>query len=138
MDKKFMALMLVFFLVFGVFVTTTLFNKQISNIARASTETDPSAQTSLIFAWPLTVKVGDKVDVNVFIRNANNLPLDKKPVKLVTNLGLVNGTPESTSESDKTGKVSFTLSSDTVGIAELTAFVNNNIQLIQKVSVKFE
>lgn len=133
-----MALMLVFFLVFGVFVTTTLFNKQISNIARASTETDPSAQTSLIFAWPLTAKVGNKVEVNVFIRNANNLPLDKKPVKLVTNLGLVNGTSESTSESDKTGKVNFTLSSDTVGTAELTAFVNNNIQLIQKVSVKFE
>ncbi len=138
MDKKFMALMLVFFLVFGVFVTTTLFNKQISNIARASTETDPSAQTSLIFAWPLTAKVGNKVEVNVFIRNANNLPLDKKPVKLVTNLGLVNGTQESTSESDKTGKVNFTLSSDTDGIAELTAFVNNNIKLIQKVSVKFE
>ena len=133
-----MALMVVFFLVFGVFVTTTLFNKQISNIARASTETDPSAQTSLIFAWPLTAKVGDKVEVNVFIRNANNLPLDKKQVKLVTNLGLVNGTQESTSESNKTGKVNFTLSSDTAGIAELTAFVNNNIQLIQKISVKFE
>lgn len=138
MDKKFTALMVVFLLVFGVFVTTTLFNKQISNIARASTETDPSAQTSLIFAWPLTAKVGDKVEVNVFIRNANNLPLDKKQVKLVTNLGLVNGTSESTSASNKTGKVNFTLSSDTAGIAELTAFVNNNIQLIQKISVKFE
>ena len=130
--------MLVFFLVFGVFITSTLFNKQIANFARASTETDPSAQTSLIFAWPLTAKVGDKVEVNIFIRNANNLPLEKKQVKLVTNLGLVNGTQESTSESNKTGKVNFTLSSDTVGIAELTAFVNNNIQLIQKVSVKFE
>ena len=133
-----MALMVVFLLVFGVFVTTILFNKQISNIARASTETDPSAQTSLIFAWPLTAKVGDKVEVNVFIRNANNLPLDKKQVKLVTNLGLVNGTQESTSVSNKTGKVNFTLFSNTAGIAELTAFVNNNIQLIQKISVKFE
>ena len=133
-----MALMVVFLLVFGVFVTTILFNKQISNIARASTETDPSAQTSLIFAWPLTAKVGDKVEVNVFIRNADNLPLDKKQVKLVTNLGLVNGTQESTSVSNKTGKVNFTLFSNTAGIAELTAFVNNNIQLIQKISVKFE
>lgn len=130
--------MMVFFLVFGVFVTSTLFNKQIANITRASTETDPSSQTSLIFAWPLTVKVGDKVAVNVFIRNANNLPLDKKPVKLVTNLGLVNGTRESISESDKTGKVSFVLSSETQGVAELTAFVNGNIQLSQKVTVKFE
>ncbi len=138
MDKKFVALMVVFFLVFGVFMTTTLFNKQISNIARASTETDPSSQTSLIFAWPLTAKTGDKVEVNVFIRNANNLPLDKKQVKLVTNLGLVNGRKESSSESNKTGKVNFTLSSDTAGIAELTAFVNNNIQLSQKISIKFE
>ena len=132
-----MALVVVFFLVFGVFVTTTLFNKQISNFARASTEIDPSAQASLIFAWPLTAKVGDKVEVNVFIRNANNSPLEKKQVRLVTNLGLVNGAKESTSESNKTGKVNFTLSSDAVGIAELTAFVKN-IEISQKVSVKFE
>ena len=133
-----MALVLVFFLVFGVFMSLMLFNKQITNFARASAETDPSSQTSLIFAWPLTAKIGDKVEVNVFIRNANNTPLNKKSVRLTTNLGLINGSQESTSESDKTGKVNFTLSSDTVGIAELTAFVNNNIQLIQKVSVKFE
>ena len=138
MDKKFVALMIVFFLVFGVFISSTLFNKQISNFIRASTDTNPSSQTSLIFAWPLTAKVGDKVEVNIFIRNANNLPLDKKQVKLVTNLGLINGTSESTSESDKTGKVNFTLSSDTAGIAKLTAFINDNIQLSQKNSVKFE
>ncbi len=141
MDKKFVFLMIVFFLVFGVFITNTIFNqqlKEVSRFTRATAESEPSSQTSLIFAWPLTAKVGDKVDVNIFIRNANNSSLDKKQVKLVTNLGLINGTQESTSESNKTGKVSFTLSSDTAGIAELTAFVNNNIQLIQKVSVKFE
>jgi hypothetical protein len=138
MDKKFIALMVLFFIVFGVFVTTTLFNKQISNFARASAETDPSAQTSLIFAWPLTAKVGDKVDVNVFVRSADNSPLDKKQVKLVTNLGLINGAQESAAESDKTGKVNFVLSSDTIGVAELTAFVNGSVQLSQKVTVKFE
>lgn len=138
MDKKFIALMVLFFVVFGVFITATLFNNQIANFARASTETDPSSNTSLIFAWPLIAKVGDKVDVNVFVRNANNLPLDKKPVKLVTNLGLINGSQESLSESDKTGKVSFVLSSDTAGVAELTAFVSGNIELSQKVTVKFE
>jgi len=106
MDKKFMVLMVLFFVVFGVFVTTTLFSKNFKGFARASVTTDPSSQTSLIFAWPLTAKVGDKVSVNVFVRNANNSALDKKPVKLVTNLGLVNGAQESTAESDKTGKVS--------------------------------
>ena len=137
MDKKFIALMILFFIVFGVFITTTLFNKQIG-FARASAETDPSPKTSLIFAWPLTTKVGNKVDVNVFVRNVNNLPLDKKPIRLATNLGLINGAQESTFESDKTGKVSFVLSSDFVGVAELTAFVNGNTQISQKVTVKFE
>ncbi len=138
MDKKFIALMVLFFAVFGVFITTTLFSRNFKGFARASAATDPSSQTSLIFAWPLTAKVGDKVEVNVFVRNANNSALDKKPVKLVTNLGLVNGAQESTAESDKTGKVSFILSSETQGIAELTAFVSGNTQLIQKVTVKFE
>lgn len=139
MDKKFIALMVLFFIVFGAFISTTLLSKgMFGRSARASTETDPSSSTSLIFAWPLTAKVGGKVDVNIFIRNANNLPLDKKPVRLVTDLGLINGTQESTAESDKSGKVNFVLSSSTIGIAELTAFVNGNIQLSQKVTVKFE
>lgn len=119
-------------------MTSTLFNKQITNFARASGETDPSSKTSLIFVWPLTAKVGETVNVNVFIRNSNNLSLDKKQVKVSTNLGLINGSKESVLESDKTGKASFTLSSDTAGVAEITAFVNGNIQLDQKVSIKFE
>jgi len=148
MDKKFVALMMVFFLVFGVFITSTLFNKQIANFARASTETDPSAQTSLIFAWPLTAKIGDKVDVNVFIRNANNLPLDKKLVKVVTDLGTIDGAKESTAETDKTGHVNFKLTTDTPCpttdkcTANITAFVTDTSQvshqLNQTVTVKFE
>lgn len=138
MDKKFVFLMIVFFLVFGVFITSTLFNKQIANITRASGAAEPSSQASLIFAWPLTAKVGSKVEVNVIVRNANNSTLEKKQVKLVTDLGLINGSQESILESDKTGKASFVLSSDTAGVANLTAFVNGNIQLSQKISVKFE
>ncbi|MFA6081655.1 MAG: hypothetical protein WC741_04585 [Patescibacteria group bacterium] len=138
MDKKFVVLMILFFVVFGVFVSSTLLSGKIGNFARASTETDPSSTTSLIFAWPLTTNTGNKVDINVFVRNANNLPLDKKPVRLVTNLGLINGARESLSESDKTGKVSFVLTSDVIGVAEITAFINGNIQLSQKVTVKFE
>lgn len=138
MDKKFILLMVLFFAVFGVFVTTTLFNKNFTGLARASTETDPSPQASLIFAWPLTVKSGDKVDVNVFVRNANNSPLDKKQVKLVTNFGLINGTQESTIESDKVGKASFVLTSKVPGIAELTSIINGNVELNQKITVKFE
>jgi len=138
MDKKFIALMVLFFIVFGIFITNTLFSKQLTEFARASTTTDPSPKTSLIFAWPLTAKVGDKIDINVFVRNASNSPVDNKPVKLVTNLGVINGAQESTTNTDKTGKVNFVLTSDTVGTAELTAYVNGNTPLDQKVTIKFE
>lgn len=138
MDKKFIALMVLFVVVFGVFITTTLFSKNFAGFARASAASDPSAQTSLIFAWPLTAKVGDRVEVNVFVRSASNAPLDKKQVKLVTNFGSIGGAQESTVESDKTGKASFVLTSDSLGVAELTAFVGGNVQLVQKVTVKFE
>ncbi|PIU36369.1 hypothetical protein CO005_03495 [Candidatus Roizmanbacteria bacterium CG_4_8_14_3_um_filter_34_9] len=138
MDKKFIALMVLFFIVFGIFITNTLFSKQLTGFARASATTDPSPKTSLIFAWPLTAKVGDKIDINVFVRNASNSPVDNKPVKLVTNLGVINGAQESTTNTDKTGKVNFVLTSDTVGTAELTAYVNGNTPLDQKVTIKFE
>jgi len=138
MDKKFIALMMLFFIVFGIFITNTLFSKQLTGFARASATTDPSPKTSLIFAWPLTAKVGDKIDINVFVRNASNSPVDNKPVKLVTNLGVINGAQESTTNTDKTGKVNFVLTSDTVGTAELTAYVNGNTPLDQKVTIKFE
>ena len=138
MDKKFIALMVLFVVVFGVFVTTTLFSKNFSGFARASGAADPTPQTSLIFAWPLTANVGDKVEVNVFVRSASNAPLDKKQVKLTTNFGSINGSPESIAESDKTGKVTFVLTSDAAGMAELSAFVGSSVQLAQKVTVKFE
>jgi len=138
MDKKFIALMVLFFIVFGIFITNTLFSKQLMGFARASAATDPSPKTSLIFAWPLTAKVGDKINVNVFVRNSSNSPVDNKPVKLVTNMGLINGAQESTINTDKTGKANFVLTSDAVGMAEMTAYVNGNIPLEQKVTVKFE
>jgi len=137
MDKRFFNLMIVFFLAFGLFITLTFFNKQISTFTRAKEESIPSSETSLIFAWPLTAPIdgSQPVVVNIFIRNADNLPLSGKSVSLSTNLGNI---AESAQATDKSGKVSFTLSSSTPGLAELNALVDSQIQLKQKVSVKFE
>jgi hypothetical protein len=136
MDKKFVSLMILFFLSLGLFGTYVIFNQTIKSYTRAAAESVPSSQTSLIFAWPLTAKTGDKVDVNVFVRSSNNSPLQNQVVKLSTNLGNISD-PDNL-KTDKSGKANFTLSSDTPGVAELTTLVNDNIQLSQKVSVKFE
>ncbi|MFA6016595.1 MAG: hypothetical protein WC744_00735 [Patescibacteria group bacterium] len=136
MDKKFVALMILFFVVFGIFITTTFFNKQLASLARASADSDPSPKESLFFYYPIEgIKPGVKVDINIFVRNNNKMPLNNKPIKLITNFGLINGLKESVLTSDTKGKVSFVLTSEAPGSAELTAYFKDNIVLIKKVIV---
>lgn len=129
--------MLIFMLSFGLFTTITVFNKPLTKLTKAKEEFLPSSETSLIFAWPLTAKASGiaSVEINVFVRSASNIPLANKKVHLNTSLGTVR---QNDIETDKAGKASFIVSSNTAGFAEITAIVDNQVQLKQKVSVKFE
>lgn len=137
MDKNFVSLIIVFFLAFGLFITLTTFNKQIATLTRAKEESVPSSETSLMFAWPLTAKVASStpVEINIFIRNANNLPIGGRKVTLSSTLGKF--TQES-GITDKSGKTTFYLSSTDPGLAEVSGTVDDQIQLKQKISIKFE
>jgi hypothetical protein len=137
MDKKLVGLMLIFMLIFGLFVTVTIFNKPLTQFTKAKEEFLPSVDNSLIFAWPLTTKSEGKsnVQVNIFVRSSTNIPLPNKKVVLITTLGVV--TPNSVT-TDKGGKATFSIESNNPGIAELSAIVDDQYQLVQKVTVKFE
>ena len=140
MDKKFIALMAVFFLVFGVFVTSMVFNNQFFKIGRstqAAAELEPSSQNSLIYAWPLDVSLseGKTSEINIFVRSGNNLVLRDKKVQLITDFGSLDQAEKTT---DKTGKATFVLTSDVEGIANLSATINNTIPLSQKISIRFK
>ncbi len=137
MDKKLVGLMLVFMLTFGLYTVITVFNKPLTRLTKAKEEFIPSSESSLIFAWPLTSKAEGKstVQVNVFVRNATNVPLPNKKVVLTSTVGTVEPADVTT---DKGGKATFSVSSTTSGIAELNAMIDNNIQLKQKITVKFE
>ncbi|GAB4219606.1 MAG: hypothetical protein Fur009_6550 [Candidatus Microgenomates bacterium] len=137
MDKKLIGLLTLLILVFSLFLSYVVFNKQIATFTRASEELVPSSQTSLIFAWPLNVKADgkSKVNINVFVRNNKNIPLPNKAVSLSTNLGNIESNNITT---DKSGKASFNLVSNQSGIAQITAIVDNKIQLNQTVTIKFE
>ncbi len=137
MDKKLTILMLIFFLSFGLFTSIVVFNKPLSRLTRAKEEFLPSPDTSLVFVWPLNTKAGNQssVMINVFVRNNNNLPLSNKKVSVNTTLGRIN---EIQSTTDKSGKATFNLISDSPGLAEITATIDNQFQIKQKVSVKFE
>ncbi len=136
MDRKLTILIIIFLLVFTLFISYLVLNKQIVTFTRAAEELIPSTETSLIFAWPLTAKSNglEKVEVNVFIRNYKNVPLVNKKVNLITNLGSVSPDNQMT---DKLGKATFSLTSNNSGIAEIKAVVDDKIQIKQTVSIKF-
>lgn len=138
MDKKLIGLMLIFMLTFGLYTTIIIFNKPLTKLTKAKEEFLPASENSLIFAWPLSSKMeagSSKVQVNVFVRNTSNIPLSNKKVVLASSLGIVTPTE---AVSDKGGKATFTVESSNPGIAELSATVDNQVQLKQKVTVKFE
>lgn len=137
MDKKITGLLLIFLLSFGIFTTIVVFNKPLTQFTRASEENNPSPNSSLIFAWPLTTKADGKTvaNINVFVRSYKGSPLSNKVVTLKSTLGQVK---EINNTTDKTGKAIFALTSGEKGIAEVEATVNNTLKIVQKVSVKFE
>lgn len=137
MDKKLTSLLILLVLIFSLFIGYVVFQKPIATFTKAKEESIPSSTNSLIFAWPLSAKIDkkEKIQINVFIRNANNIPLSNKLVSLKTNLGTIN---PSSSVTDKNGKATFILESAVQGIAEITAIVDNKIQLSKTISVKFE
>ncbi len=135
MDKKLLGLVVLFITTFIFFIAILFFNEPLSKLTRAREETFPSADKSLIFAWPLSVKAdGAQVsDVNVFIRNNDNKLISNQRVELRSTLGEIKNI---TTLSDANGKTTFKLSSLTPGSAEITAVVEG-IKLTNKLTIKF-
>lgn len=136
-DRNFVSLIMIFFLAFGLFVTFTTFNGKIATLTRAKEELLPSSETSLMFAWPLTASIANnsRVEINVFIRNSNNSPIANKKVTLSSTLGQFT---ENTQTTDKSGKGTFYLTSGAAGLAEVSGTVDDQTQLKQKITIKFE
>ncbi len=137
MDKRFTALITVFFLAFAVFIFTVVFQDPVNQLIRASGNNNASADKSLVFAWPLTQKADgvSVVKVDVFVRSSDNQPVAAKPVAIQSTLGTVIAVA---STSDKSGKATFNLTSTSPGIATLTVTIDNSITTSKNISVKFE
>jgi len=137
MDKKLVGLIVFFVVVFALFVANVALQDNIKTFTRASTESVPSSELSLIFAWPLTVNLPKEntSKIDVFVRSANTVPIPNKQVVLQTDFGTID---ESTKISDKSGKATFILKSDEPGLANLTVLIDNKVRLSNKISIKFE
>jgi len=137
MDKKLGGLLVIFFLLASLFITTIVFNKQVLRFIRASEEVVPSTKTSLMFAYPLLLKADgvSKSTINVFIRSEKGMPIKNQRVLVTSSLGTIDVPDSVTNEQ---GKVNYQLTSTEVGVAEIEALINGSEKLTQKLSVKFE
>jgi len=137
MDKKLGGMLLVFFLLFSVFVTIVFFNKPLAKFTRAKEDYAPSAQSSLLFAYPLLVKADgtSKSAINVFIRSTKGVPVKDQRLTVSSTLGTLSATELTT---DDQGKATAQLSSTEKGVASIEVLVDGTMKLTQKLSVKFE
>lgn len=137
MDKKLILLLIVFFSFFSLFSLMLVSRRSSGFLTRATEENDPSAEKSLILAWPLSVNLKEptEVKITVFVMNKKEVPLANKKVTLKSNIGKFR---ENDLMTDKLGKAEFYLLNDSPGIANIEGIVNDNIILKNKISIKFE
>jgi hypothetical protein len=137
MDKKLLILMNLFFLLFIVFIGFVFFSKPLFRLIRAKEEYLPSPKTSLMLAYPLTVKADGQSasQINVFIRSSTGIPVSNRTVVMKTNLGSI---APSTRATDSKGQANFKIISSTEGIANVEALIDGASPLDQKISILFK
>lgn len=138
MDKKLAGLIGLFILSFFVFISIVVFSKPLSRFTRASSAVDPSASQSIIIAWPLNLKSNssEETKLDVFVRSSSNAPVAGREVTVRSTAGSVEPDRVTT---DRTGKATFQFApAGDKGVAELTAIVDNTLQLSQKVTIQID
>ena len=135
MDKKFVFLIGVFFVLFGLFISLILFEKPLVRLTPAKLD-QPSAEKSIIFAWPLKVVADSRSEsvITVFARNENSDELSNRTITLASSIGQL---VESTAVTDKLGKAEFRIRSSTIGLADLKAVIDNTTPVNQTVVIEF-
>ena len=137
MDKKLIGLSTLFIIALLVFTGYVFFSGSFNVLTRASVENiTPSEQNSLIFAWPLSLAADGKStsEVTVFVRNTDGKGLEGKQVTVTTSVGSFQA---GSAVTDTDGKALFNVSSQSPGVAEINAMVDNK-KLLRKITVEFK
>ena len=136
MDKKLVVLLLLFFLSFGIFASVVVFNKPLTQLARAKEDVIPAADKSKILAFPLySIPANGKAEslITVFVNSVSDKPLANKTVSAASSLGKLSS---SFAVTNAMGKAEFHLTSSEPGTAKVDINVEN--VKLQSISVKFQ
>lgn len=137
MDKKLGGLLLVFFILFGAFVSSIVFNKQLLSFTRAKEDFAPSAKASLLFGYPLFVKADGKTKsiITVFVRSDKGTPVKNQKITLTASVGQLSNSAATTNNA---GKATVSLTSTTPGSSVIGVTIGDAIKITQPLSILFE
>ena len=137
MDKKLSGLLIVFFLLFGIFASFVLFNSKLLSITRAKTDYTPSVKTSLLFAYPLLLKADGttKSTISVFVRNDKGMPVNNQKISITASVGQLTMAEITT---DDKGMATTVLTSTRPGTSIIGATIGGVLKIVQPLSVTFE
>lgn len=111
MDRKFVVLVLVFFLVLGVFSTAVFYDNGKISQARATSKCEPVKEKSFMVSLPKEVPPGGSCEVNVFARCADESAAVGKQVTI----GVSNGSAEPEQAlTDESGKAAFSVTGNSL------------------------
>lgn len=125
MDKKFTALFGIFLLLFSLFIVLIVFEQPLTRLIRASAFI-PSAEQSLIFAWPLRAPADGKTNIviSIFVRDKDGNNVKNKNIKVALIKPLISQLDKTEGYTDENGKVEFNLKSDKEGIAVIKGMID--------------
>lgn len=143
-DKKFVALSLLFFLLFFAGIVTVAIQKPTNQILRAK-NVNPSPLKSFIIVFPQIGTIGNEnsdkkpsqIKVSVYIRDESGSVLPGRSIQLTTSPA-VNTKPADTVSTDNLGMAQFFLSSAEKGTVKLTATdISSNTTIANSPTVDF-
>lgn len=130
-DNKFMGLVGIFFLVFGLFAVNVFFGRDIKQIRARTAVASTTKSTLFSSARELTANGTDKATISVFVRADDGSGITNTPVSVTTTIGTITPTEVST---DTSGIANFFLTCTSAGIAQISA-VSKGVTIGNPVSV---
>ncbi|OGG00726.1 hypothetical protein A2153_00350 [Candidatus Gottesmanbacteria bacterium RBG_16_38_7b] len=144
-DKTFVALSLLFFLLFFIAIGALTINIPVTNILRAK-NVAPSPLKSFGVAFPQIASVGDetkgqspaKIKISIYIRGVDGSILANRSVQLSSEPAQILIEPPSTVTTNSIGQAQFTVSSKIQGKYKLIAReTTSNIEVVNIPTVEF-
>lgn len=138
-DKKFLALSILFFLLFFVMIAIASVDQQSKGFFTKAKNSNLSPLKSFVIVFPQVGVVNStKVKVTVYLRDTNGSSMANRSVKLASSQEGVNISPGDTQNTNDLGMAQFNITSSSPGQVQLTATdLNSNTPVANIPTVQF-